>query len=37
MHMCSSTFCYGTKTLRKQPGEFHYQHMLVMDCSAHDL
>ena len=29
--------CHGTKTLRKRPGEFHYQHMAVVDRSPKDL
>ena len=29
--------CHGTKTLRKRPGEFHYQHMAVVDRSPRDL
>ena len=29
--------CHGTKTLRRRPGEFHYQHMAVVDRSPRDL
>ena len=29
--------CHGTKTLRSRPGEFHYQHMAVVDRSPKDL